>query len=81
MSSTVTAAAHVFPADEEILTVAEAAEFLKCPVRSIYTMTCKRAQTRYANPIPVMRMTYGLRFRKSALMAWLLAHESAGSPS
>jgi hypothetical protein len=65
--------------EDEIWTVAELAAFLKCEKKTaVYTMTRTRAQLRYANPIPVIRLPCGLRFRKSAILAWLIAQETRG---
>jgi predicted DNA-binding transcriptional regulator AlpA len=65
--------------EDELLTIAEIAALLKCKVTSIYTLTRKRAQLRHANPIPVVRLPCGLRFRKSSVLAWIIAQEKRGS--
>jgi Helix-turn-helix domain len=74
-----TASVGVAPVEDELLTVAETAALLKCKVTSIYSMTRKRAQLRYVNPIPVVRLPCGLRFRKSSVLAWVIAQETRGA--
>lgn len=68
--------AQVAPPDNDILTVAEVAEVLKCKPSSIYNLTCNRGRARYDNPIPVLRLPMGLRFRRSSVLAWLKAQET-----
>ncbi len=51
------------PAENDILTVAEVAELLKCKKSSIYNLTRNRGQARYDNPIPILKLPMGLRFR------------------
>jgi len=63
------------PAENDILTVAEVAEILKCKPSSIYNLTRHRGRTRYDNPIPVLRLPMGLRFRKSSVLAWLKSRD------
>ena len=62
-------------AESDILTVAEVAELLKCKKSSIYNLTRHRGQARYDNPIPVLRLPMGLRFRRSSVLAWLKSLE------
>jgi len=64
------------PADNDILTVSEVAELLKCKPSSIYNLTRHRGQSRYDNPIPVLRLPMGLRFRRSSVFAWLKSQET-----
>ena len=45
---------QVAPADNDILTVAEVAELLKCKRSSVYNLTRIRTRARYDNPIPVL---------------------------
>jgi predicted DNA-binding transcriptional regulator AlpA len=66
------------PADNDILTVAEVAELLKCKPSSIYNMTSRRGRARYDHSIPVLRLPMGLRFRRSSVLAWLAAQEERG---
>ena len=66
------------PESPEILTVAEVAELLRCKPSSIYNLTRRRGQARYDNPIPVLRLPMGLRFRKSSVLAWLESQEQRG---
>jgi excisionase family DNA binding protein len=54
-----------------ILTVAEVAELLRCKPSSIYNLTRRRGRVRYAHELPVIRAPFGLRFRRSDVMAWL----------
>jgi excisionase family DNA binding protein len=64
------------PAENDILTVAEVAELLKCKKSSIYNLTRHRGRARYNNPIPVLRLPMGLRFRRSSVLAWLKSLET-----
>jgi len=63
------------PADNNILTVAEVAQLLKCKPSSIYNLTRIRPRSRYDNPIPVLLLLMGLRFRRSSVLAWLKSLE------
>jgi predicted DNA-binding transcriptional regulator AlpA len=63
------------PADSDILSMAEVAELLKCKPPSIYNLTRIRGRARYENPIPVLRLPMGLRFRRSSVLAWLKSQE------
>jgi hypothetical protein len=67
------------PADNDILTVSEVAELLKCKPSSIYNLTRHRGQSRYDNPIPVLRLPMGLRFRRSSVLAWLKSQETTNA--
>jgi predicted DNA-binding transcriptional regulator AlpA len=67
------------PADSDILTVAEVAELLKCKRSSIYNLTRIRTRTRYDNPIPVLRLPMGLRFRRASVLAWLKSQETTSA--
>jgi predicted DNA-binding transcriptional regulator AlpA len=67
------------PADNDILTVAELAELLKCKPSSIYNLTRHRGQARYDNPIPVLRLPMGLRFRRASVLAWLKSQEATNA--
>jgi predicted DNA-binding transcriptional regulator AlpA len=67
------------PADSDILTVAEVAELLKCKPSSIYNLTRIRGRARYENPIPVLRLPMGLRFRRSSVLAWLKSQETTSA--
>jgi predicted DNA-binding transcriptional regulator AlpA len=64
------------PVENDILTVAEIAELLKCKPSSIYNMTRSRGRARYDNPLPVLRLPCGLRFRRSSVLAWLKSQET-----
>lgn len=57
------------PTENDILTVAEVAKILKCKPSSIYNLTRRRGQARYGDPIPVIRLPLGLRFRRSSVLA------------
>jgi len=61
---------------EELLTVADLAQLLKCKESSVYNLTRKRS-VRYAHELPVIRAPFGLRFRRSDVMTWL--DEMAGA--
>ena len=62
---------------DELLTVSELSLILKCKESSVYNLTRARG-IRYENPIPVLRLPMGLRFRKSSVLAWLAAQETRG---
>ena len=64
------------PGDNDIMTVAEVAELLKCKPSSVYNLTRLRGRARYENPIPVIRLPMGLRFRRSSVLAWLKSKET-----
>jgi len=55
----------------EILTVTDLADILRCSPASIYSMTRRRGQLRYQNPLPVLRLPCGLRFRRSDIDDWI----------
>jgi Helix-turn-helix domain len=63
--------------EPEILTVADVARLLRCEVSSVYNLTRKRS-VKYVHQLPVIRAPFGLRFRKSDVLAWL--DKMAGSP-
>ena len=67
------------PQDDRILTVAEVAELLRCKTSSVYNLTRRRGAARYDNPIPVLRLPMGLRFRRSSVLAWLESQETRGA--
>jgi hypothetical protein len=54
------------------------AELLKRKPSSIYNLTPSRGRARYDNPIPVLRLPMGLRFRKSSVLARLELQEQRG---
>ena len=62
----------------EILTVEDLAKWLKVSKRSVYEMTRDRGQQRHENPVPILRMPVGLRFRRSDIEAWLEKCSEAG---
>jgi predicted DNA-binding transcriptional regulator AlpA len=67
------------PAENDILTVSAVAELLKCKPSSIYNLTRLRGRARYHNPIPVLRLPMGLRFRRSSVLAWLKSQETTNA--
>jgi|HubBroStandDraft_2_1064218.scaffolds.fasta_scaffold589179_1 hypothetical protein len=71
-----TEATPTVPMENDIMTVAEVAELLKCKPSSVYNLTRHRGQARYGNPIPVLRLPMGLRFRRSSVSAWLRSLET-----
>ena len=75
VSPTTTEIVSTTPTDNDILTVAEVAEILKCKQSSIYNLTRNRGKARYDNPIPVLKLPMGLRFRRSSVLAWLKSQE------
>lgn len=64
------------PTVNDILTVAEVAQIIRCKPSSVYNLTRKRGAARYAHPIPVIKLPCGLRFRKSSVLAWLESQET-----
>jgi len=64
--------------DDVILTVAEVAELLRCKPSSVYNLTRRRGRARYDNPVPVLRLPCGLRFRRSSILSWLESQEQRG---
>jgi len=61
---------------DELLTVSDLAAILKCKESSIYNLTRRRGRARYDNPVPVLRLPMGLRFRKSSILEWLASLET-----
>jgi len=61
---------------DELLTVADLAAILKCKESSVYNLTRRRGRARYDNPVPVLRLPCGLRFKRSSVMAWLDSMET-----
>lgn len=57
--------------DDRLLTVADVAQILNCPETSVYGLTRKRGQMRMRNPLPLLRLPMGLRFKKSSILAWI----------
>lgn len=53
--------------DAELWTVAEAAEYLRIPVSSVYKMTSGKSKT----PIPHIKLGGRVRFRQRDIDAWL----------
>jgi Helix-turn-helix domain len=64
--------------ENDIMTVAEVADILRCKPSSVYNMTRKRGAARYAHPIPVIKLPCGLRFSKVSVLAWLKSQEKTG---
>jgi hypothetical protein len=56
---------------DELLTVADLALILQCKESSVYNLTRRRGRARYDNPVPVLRLPCGLRFKRSSILAWL----------
>jgi len=58
--------------DDQILTMAEAAEILKMTERQAYELTRRRSQERMDYPFPVFAIySKALRVRKSDLTTWI----------
>jgi hypothetical protein len=58
--------------DDQILTMAEAAEILKMTERQVYELTRRRSQERMDAPFPVFAIhCKALRVRKSDLINWI----------
>jgi hypothetical protein len=66
---------------DELLTVSDLALILKCKESSVYNLTRRRGRARYDNPVPVLRLPCGLRFKRSSVMAWLDSLETTTSPA
>ena len=66
------------PQSDELLTVSDLAVILKCKESSVYNLTRRRGRARYDNPVPVLRLPCGLRFRRSSILAWLESQEQRG---
>ena len=66
---------------DELLTVADLAAILKCKESSVYNLTRRRGRARYDNPVPVLRLPMGLRFRRESVIAWLRSLETTESPA
>lgn len=66
---------------DELLTVADLARILKCKESSIYNLTRRRGRARYDNPVPVLRLPMGLRFRRESVLAWLRSQETTATPA
>jgi hypothetical protein len=67
------------PVENDIMTVAEVADIIRCKPSSVYNLTRKRGAARYAHPIPVIKLPCGLRFRKSSVLRWLWEQETVGA--
>jgi hypothetical protein len=67
------------PGGNELLTVAEVAELLKCKPSSIYDLTRSGGRARHDTPIPVLRLPMGLRFRRSSILAGLKTQETTAA--
>jgi predicted DNA-binding transcriptional regulator AlpA len=58
--------------DDQILTIEEAAQFLKMTPRQVYELCRKRSQERMEHPFPAFSIhSKTKRVRKSDLMAWI----------
>ncbi len=62
---------------DELLTLDEVSALLKCSKNAIYELTRQRSRAS-KHPIPVMRLPFGLRFRRDAIMKWLAEVEQSG---
>ena len=72
-----TATSSPIAAPSEILTIDELGGWLKCGRRSIYEMTRIRSQLHHEIPLPVLRLPFGIRFRRSDIEEWLQRHAEA----
>ncbi len=62
-----------------ILTIDEAAEFLRMTRSQLYTLTRSRSVSRMGDhAIPVLRINSNIRFCKESLIQWLTKLEQAG---
>jgi predicted DNA-binding transcriptional regulator AlpA len=55
----------------EIMTVQDLADVLKMSRSQIYDLTRKRARVRQELPVPVLRISSNLRFRRTDIEKWL----------
>ena len=62
--------------NDELLTVSDLAAILKTKESSVYNLTRRRGRARYDNPVPVLRLPCGLRFKRSSVLAWLDSMET-----
>jgi excisionase family DNA binding protein len=62
----------------DLMTVKEAATYLRCSVSALYDQTRNRGRVRSLIPIPVIRIGKRMMFRRSSLDRWLEALEKAG---
>lgn len=72
---------HPAKQNDELLTVADLAAILKCKESSVYNLTRRRGRARYDNPVPVLRLPMGLRFRRESVMTWLRSLETTEAPA
>jgi len=62
----------------DLMTVKEAAQYLRISVSALYDLTRRRGAARATVPIPVIRIGKRLMYRKSSLDKWLGELEKAG---
>jgi hypothetical protein len=63
---------------DDLLTVTDLAQLLRCKRSSIFNLTRRRGRARYDNPVPVLRLPCGLRFRRASILEWLGSMETKG---
>lgn len=56
---------------DELWKVEDVAAYLKMSVSAVYNLTSKKGQARTSVPIPTIRILKALRFRRSAIIAWV----------
>jgi excisionase family DNA binding protein len=62
----------------DVMTADEAATYLRISRSQLFDLTRSRANARMKHPIPVLRYSKQLRFRRSSLNAWMETLEKAG---
>jgi len=62
----------------DLMTVAEAAAYLRSTVAKMYIQTCTSTRVLQEHPVPFFRVGKELRFRKSSLDAWMTTLEKTG---
>jgi excisionase family DNA binding protein len=59
------------PVTSDLMTVKEAAAYLRVSAWAIYDLTRQRGRVRMQLPIPCIRLGKSLKFRRSSLDRWL----------
>jgi hypothetical protein len=66
--------------DDQVLTIEEAAQFLKMTEKQVYELTRTRSQERMEHPFPAFSIhSKAKRVRKSDLMTWIDALAKQGA--
>lgn len=62
-----------------VLTLADAAAFLRVSTSTLYNLTRTRSQARREHKIPVLKVGRELRFRRAELEQWLATQIAGGA--